>query len=86
VASESRYDRLNAEWLSERNRTARDARYRANVACAVHQVRLLVTLGLTVGAVLAGVPVLVDSVADVLARNDHQQPMSVAPAQRDAAR
>jgi hypothetical protein len=70
VADTSNYDRLAVEWMSERNRAARDARYRTNVEFAICQARCLAALVLAVIAVATGGPRLVVAVVEALTPSD----------------
>jgi hypothetical protein len=80
VASTSDYDRLAVEWMSERNRSARDARYRTNVEFIILQARCLTALVLAVIAAAMGGPRLVVAVVGLTSSD---RPARIAPAPAD---
>jgi len=82
VAETSDYERLAVEWVNERNRAARDARYRTNVEFGIRQARCLTALVLAVVAVATGGPRLCVAVVDALTPND--RPARITPAPIDS--
>lgn len=82
MAITSDYERLAVEWVSERNRAARDARYRTNVEFAIRQARSLAVLILAVIAAATGGPRMVVAVGEALAPND--PPATITPAPADS--
>lgn len=78
MADTSDYDHLVVEWMSERNRSARDDRYRTNVEFIIRQARCLTALVLAVIAAATGAPRLVVAVVGALTTSN--RPAKIAPA------